>query len=203
MEPTAEKIKEEAKKVENLRLGSSINLVPRLTEAEIKVESSKIKINTSAAIALFVLFALSLLIVGANIVTKLDLNAKRKQLFNLEGEIRLKENVLSSNDEILRRVTLFEKIEETTYSSKDAVLYWQEISKGLAKITEISLSKGLNFEVTGTATTLTDVSKLWYILGNDEKIVNINLKSVTKSQAKVNFKFEGLLNFDEFVKENG
>lgn len=188
-------------KFENLSLGGkSINLAPKLTRAEAKVEGKKIQINTSAAIALLVLVLFSIVVVGVNIFSKLGLNIEKSKQFALEEKIKQRNSLLLSNEEIIRRVNLYKKIETTTFSSKDVVIYWQDISSGLATIDSIELSEGLNFKSTGTAKTLTDVSKLWYLLGNDRRVETVNLKSVAKDSSLARFTFEGKLNLNEFTK---
>lgn len=197
------KEKAKQKMAENLIAGKSINLIPPLTEHEAHIEKRKVSVNTNAAFALLFFFVLSLSIVGFNLFSKLDLNQRKEELYALEQSIRAREEVISSNDEILRRVKLYNSIEQSTYSSKDVINYWQGVSKGIATINQIDLTQGMTFEVTGTAKTLTDVSKLWYLLGNDAKVETLDLRSVAKDKTLVRFEFEGKLNFNEFAKNAG
>src|SRR5688572_29208171 len=101
----------------------SINLIPPLTHEETKVIESKGKINVGAAVSLFILFLLTLVIVGFNIFAKLDLNMKKDNLYKLETNLSLRDSLISSNEEILRRVNLYKKIEASTVSTKDIVVY--------------------------------------------------------------------------------
>jgi hypothetical protein len=191
---------EKKKIAENLIGGKALNLIPPMTEREEKVEVRKSSLNMSAALALLFLFVLSIGIVGFNLFSKLDLNNRKEELFDLESDIRSKSEILSSNDEIIRRVKLFRSVEETTYYSRDVIAYWEETSQGLGTITQITLSEGMNFQVSGTSRNLTDVSKLWYTLGNDSGIDSINLRNVNKTEDFVRFNFEGRLNFSEFAR---
>lgn len=197
-----EKIKQE--KRNNLVRGlKSINLIPPLTEEQVVVEKSKIKLNVGASISLLFFFILTLGIVGFNIFAKQELNNKKNQLFKIENELNLRESVLSSNDEILKRLNLYQKIEAGTYSVKDIVLYLESISKGLGTIDTVEITEGKTFLIAGTGLNLTEVSKLWYVFGNDKYIESVNLKSVSKDTAKARFTFEGVFNLEQFKKENG
>ncbi|MCC7290065.1 hypothetical protein IT417_02340 [bacterium] len=194
----------ETKKVNapNLIRGSkSINLIPPLTQEEIVVETSKVKLNVGAAVSLFILISFSLLIVGFNIFAKIDLNRQKDLLFQAENDLSLRENLLTSNDEILRRINLYTKIATSTYSSRDIITYLQSLSSGLASIDSFELTEGSSFDITGSANNLTDVSKLWYVLGNDRFIESVNLKTVVKDIGGARFNFEGKLNVEEFKKE--
>lgn len=197
------KEKVQKKIAENIVGGKSLNLIPPKTEHEQKVEVRKTSLNMNAALALLFLFLFSLGIVGFNLFSKLELNRSKEELFALEADVRSKSEVLSSNDEIIRRVKLFRSVEETTYYSKDVILYWEGVTSGLGEISQINLTEGMNFEVIGTSDNLTDVSKLWYALGNDSSIDSINLKSVNKDEDFVRFNFEGRLNFTEFARNAG
>lgn len=185
---------------ENLVGGKAINLIPPKTDAEVKVETRKVSLNMNAALALLFLFLLSVGIVGFNLVSKLDLNRRTEELQAVEQEIRARGDIITSNDEILRRVKLYTSIEQTTYSSDDVLRYWESVSEGLGVITEINLSQGMNFEVAGTSKTLEDVSKLWYLLGNDEKIETLDLRNVAKDDTFVRFNFEGKLDYEQFER---
>ncbi len=192
--------KEKKKIAENISTGVSINLIPPKTEVEVKIETRKVSLNMSAALALLFLFILSISIIGFNLVSKLELNNKKKELQAMEQSIRARGEIISSNDEILRRVKLYNSIEQTTYSTKEVIEYWESVSSGLGTISEVNLTQGMNFEVSGVSSSLKDVSKLWYLLGNDAKIESLDLKNVVKDGTSVRFNFEGRLNFKEFSK---
>ncbi len=77
--------------------------------------------------------------VGFNIFAKQELNSKKNQLYKIESELNLRDSLLSSNDEILKRINLYQKIEAETYSVKDIVLYLESISKGLGTIDTVEI----------------------------------------------------------------
>jgi hypothetical protein len=183
------------------RSEGGINLIPPLTEEEKKTETSKFRLNLSAAYTVLFLVVLSILVLGFNGISKMALNAEKEQLFELEKRSNLRSDLLSYNDEILRRVNLYNNIEESTFSSKEIVEYWQSISQGFAVITNVELTKGLGFTVTGTASSLTNVSRLWFLLANDSHVASVTLKTVVKDGATARFTFEGELNLTEFAQQ--
>lgn len=196
-----EKKTKSEKKINLVRGLKSINLIPPLTEEEAVVEKSKIKLNVGASISLLVLFLVTLSIVGYNIFAKQLLNNRKDVLFALESEVKEKSSILSANDEILRRVSLYQKIQANTYSVKDIVTYIQNLSLGLGNINSIEVVEGKYFEIVGSSSNLTEVSKLWYVLGNDRLIESINLKTVAKDSNSARFTFEGELKLEQFKKE--
>jgi hypothetical protein len=181
----------------------SINLIPPLTEEQVVVEKSKIKLNVGASISLLFFFVFTLGIVGFNIFAKQELNSKKNQLYKIESELNLRDSLLSSNDEILKRINLYQKIEAETYSVKDIVLYLESISKGLGTIDTVEITEGKAFLIAGSGANLTEVSKLWYVFGNDAYIESVNLKTVSKDSTKARFTFEGVFNLESFEKKNG
>lgn len=187
---------------ENLAKGSkTINLIPTMTKEEVLVVETKSKLNVGAAISLFILILLTLGIVGFNIFSKISLNNKKTLLNNTETELKLRDNLISSNDEILRRISLFKKVEATTYSSKEIIQYFQTISNGVAVIDNYEITNGTMFEISGSSADLKEVSKFWYLLGNDKYIESVNLKTVIKDVGSARFTFEGTLKLDEFKKK--
>lgn len=188
---------------ENFKRGSkSINLIPSLTRAETAVVATKSKLNISAAISLLIFVFFTLLIVGFNIFAKMNLNRTKNILFKAESDLRIKENIINSNDEIVRRVLLFQDVEKKTYSTKSIIVYLQNLSKGFGTLNSFELVGGTDFRLSGTSPNLTDVSKFWYVLGNDKYIKNVNLKNVTKGSNVVLFTFEGVLNITSLIEQN-
>ncbi len=186
------------KKFKNMRSGGGINLIPELSEQEVRVEGRKISLNLGSAFALLVLVIFSIAVVGYNVISKMSLNTKREQLFALEESSRARSDLIGYNDEILKRVSLYRDIEQSSFSTKNILDYFNAVSNNLGSINVIEFDSGLQFTLNGTASTLTDASKLWHLLANDDQISTVTLKSVIKDGAVVRFVFEGILNFDSF-----
>ena len=194
------KPKQKKKIANNLVQGNAINLLPPLTETEKVIESTKSSININAALGIMVLVIFSIAVVGANFFFKVSLNNQKSVLYSKEQNLNFKTDIRASNNELLKKVKLYQDIAGTTISSKTIVNYWNEISKNFSTIDYIEITRGLTFSVAGRANSLDAASKLWYILANDARIQTVNLKTIVKDTTGVRFTFEGNLNFDEFVK---
>lgn len=190
--------KKKKKRRYNLTSGIGINLIPPQTDEELQVEQTKGKLNISAAVGILVIVIVSLAIVGFNILSKLNLNTQKDSLAVLEQKLNGRASVIDSNNEMLARIDLYEEIKESTYSNKDVLEYWNAVVADYGDFSSVELTNSLGFAVKGTGNSLTDVSKLWYLLGNDNRIETVNLKSVSKDESFVSFSFEGRLNFDKF-----
>jgi len=193
--------KKDGKGFENLVRGTGINLIPKKTEEEVVIETRKTSINLNSAFILMFLVIFSILVVGFNVVSKIQLNGAKAELNTLEKNLSGRSDLLNSNDEIVRRVKLYEDIKEATYSTEQIIEYWNEVSKGLAVIESIKLAQGLNFIVTGESDSLSSASKLWYLLATDDRVLVVNLKNIAKDGGKARFTYEGQLDFLKFAQE--
>src|SRR5690606_5622931 len=131
-EKKSEKKEKKTKKKKNINLSrgdGGINLIPPLTESEVRTENRKFTINLSAAYTLLFLVVLSILVVGFNAYQRLSLNAEKEKLFEVERQVNLRTDLMGYNDEIVRRIKLYQSIEETSYSTKEVVDYWERISE--------------------------------------------------------------------------
>lgn len=178
--------------------GLGINLIPPKTDEEIRVDSTKGRVNISAALAILVLIIVSIAVVGFNIFSKFSLNSQKEVLAEMDQKLKGRSSLIDSNNEMLARIDLYEEIKESTYSNKDVLDYWSVVVSDYGSYDSIELTNALGFTVKGTTASLTDASMLWYLLGNDDRIETVNLKSVAKDESTVRFNFEGKLNFDKF-----
>jgi hypothetical protein len=180
---------------------TGINLIPTMSKEEIKDEDKKKKINTSALISLSVLFSVSILVIGFNIISKIQLNSEKDKLYAHETRMEAYSQVIIDNNEILHRVSLYRDIQDGRFSTKEVIDYLNKIAEksGSSVLTEFAFSGGTNFRFTGEALDLEDVAKLWYLLSNDSKMKDIELKNVTKGEMDVRFEFSGVLVKEEFV----
>ena len=178
-----------------------INLIPILSKEEVQTEEKKKKINMSAIVSLIILFVISILIVGLNIVFKFQLNAEKEKLIKSEAQVEGLSQKIIGNNEILDRIYLYNDIEKGRYSAKAVLEYINGItSKTNCTLTAFAFT-GLNgIEFTGKAQSLEDVAKLWYLLGNDSRIEKISLRAVGKSSQDVTFSFYGSFVLDNFLK---
>ena len=172
-----------------------------MSKEEIKDEEKKKKVNTSALISLSILFSVSILVVGFNILSKLQLNAEKDRLYEAEKRMEAYNQLIIDNNEIIERVFLYKDIQEGKFSTKAVIDYVQSIAKksGSSTLTDFSFAGDVGFTFSGEALDLEDVAKLWYLLTNDARMENINLKSVSKGEDGIRFSFTGDLKINEFV----
>ena len=180
---------------------TGINLIPTMSTEEIKEDEKKKKMNKSALVSLSILFSVSIIVVGFNILSKIQLNAERERLNEHERRVSAYSQLVVDNTEILERVMLYKDIEEGKFSTKSVIDYVQSIAvkSGSSKLSEFSFSGSNAFAFSGESTDLEDVAKLWYLLTNDSKIGNINLKSISKGEDGVRYSFVGELKLDQFT----
>lgn len=179
---------------------SNINLIPTMTDEEIRAEDTKSKVKLSSLISLMALFAISILVVGFNIISRIQLNAQRESLAEQERTIQNYSHLISGNTEILERVYLYEDIQEDRYSVSMVVEYLENVTSrsGSSVINDMVFSTTESFEFSGESNGLEDVAKLWYLLTNDEKILNVELRSFSGRGQTARFSFRGRLDLDEF-----
>ncbi len=183
---------------------SGINLIPTMSKEEIVTEERKKKINSSSLISLSILFSVSIIVVGFNIISKIQLNSEKEKLYAFEKKMSQYDQFIIENNEIMRRVSLYKDIQEGRFSSKAVIDYIQSIAtkSGSSKLSEFSFSGGRAFSFTGESQDLEDVAKLWYLLTNDSRIEGITLKSISKGDDSTRFSFTGDLKLEYFVNSN-
>lgn len=185
--------------IPNLHIGEGINLVPTLTRDEITVEQRKTGVNYASAIGILVIAIVSAVIVGFNFFTRAQLDSKKDAVQVLEQDVRNKGDVLAANSAIVERFDLYADVQQSTFSPKDVLNYWLDLSNEFGEINRIELTGGLTFTISGDAETLPDVARLWHLLSIDEKVETITLESVSKTGTQVSYRFEGKLDFDYFI----
>ncbi len=181
--------------------GSGINLIPTMSEEELDTEEKKKKINATSLISVSLLLSISILVIGFNIVSKIQLNAQQEKLNEQEREIQGYSQLISGNTEILERVFLYEDIQGGRFSTKLVIDHFRnQVSKsGASSLEDFSFPGTKSFEFSGRGQNLEDVSKLWYLLINDKKVETVELKSVSKSLEGAIFSFNGTLVIEEFM----
>ncbi len=180
--------------------GAGINLIPTMSEQEVVVAERKKKVNVSSLVSLSLLFSISILVIGFNIVSRIQLNAQKDKLNEQERRIQGYSQIISGNTEILERVFLYKDIQEENYSRKSVVQYLETIASksGSNVLSDFTFSGGESFEFSGEGQSYEDVAKLWYLLTNDVKVQDIELKSFSRSQQTARFTFAGNVKVEEF-----
>jgi hypothetical protein len=181
--------------------GAGINLIPTMSEEEIKTADRKKKINLSSLISLSLLFSISILVIGFNIISRIQLNAQKSKINEQERTIQGYSQLISGNTEILERIFLYEDIQKDRFSTKLVFDYFQDIvsKTGRSSLNDFSFPGTHSFDFSGEAQNLEDVAKLWYLLSNDPNITKLELKTVSKSKEGARFAFTGSLNTEKFT----
>lgn len=184
-----------------LRTGEGVNLIPKKSKQEVKKEKSKFTFSLSTMISLTLLVVLSLGVVFFNISSKRQLRLAKEDLHDKEIYLQSYTDKYLSNEELLERIDLYREVQKGYFSPREVVEYVTNIveREGGIRVNGFNLSDDLEFEISGNGLELESVAKLWYLLGIDENIVNINLSSVGKSEEGVRFSFEGILETDKFI----
>jgi hypothetical protein len=180
--------------------GSGINLIPTMSEEEVEKDERKKKVNLASLISLSLLFSVSILVIGFNIISRIQLNNQKEKLNTQEREIQEYSQLTTGNTEILERIFLYEDIQEGKFSTKLVIDHFRNLvsKSGGSTLNNFSFPGTKAFEFSGRAQSLEDVSKLWYLLLNDEKIESVELKSASRSTEGANFSFSGVLEVEEF-----
>lgn len=182
-------------------VSEGMNLIPKKTVAEVKVEKKKSTFNLGSVLALIALVTVTLGIVGFNIVSKVQLNNKKSELYSYEKVLGEKIDIISANNSIVDRVVMYQKVEDGRFSHKEVVQFLEGVlnKAGNLSINSLEISDGLSIEFSGTAPSFEEVSKLWYLLGVNDKVETVNLDSVGKGENDARFSFTAQLNSKEFI----
>ena len=180
-----------------------LNLMPSMSEEEKVVEKTKSTVSIGSAVSLIILVAVILLVVGFNIISRQILNAKKDNLYTIENRINQQSDKILANEEIVDRAVLYTNIKRGAFSHKDIIEFLNRVGTkaGDIQMRSVMISEKLDFTYTGYTSSLEQVSKLWYILGSDENIDNINLQAVGKGDNRVTFTFEGTLSGKNFFNQ--
>lgn len=180
---------------------AGINLIPNLSKEEVVHETKKKKLNMGAVISLMILVFVSILIVGFNIISKIQLNSEKEKLYNYEQRLGSVSYKITGNNEIRERISLYKDIQKDAFSPRTVIEYINSIAakSGTISVSSFEFGSQLTFDLDGDAYTLEEVSKFWYLLSNDSKVESITLRSIGKTENGVRFSFQGKLVFTDFT----
>ncbi len=187
--------------------GDSINLMPKLTQEEAQIVETKQSVDLRAVIFLLFVAILSIgFVIYTNHVNS-ELEEEERKLENLERQLEAEARMIHDNNQILNRYELFEYIKENFFSSKEVLVFWEEISGDLGEINSIELGDDLEYEISGTSESLLNVAKFWHLLSLDIRVTEVHLESLSvpvdedKEEDEARFSFSGTLDIDHFDQE--
>lgn len=180
---------------------TGINLIPNLSEEEVVKETKKKTLNMGAVISLMALVVISILIVGFNIISKIQLNSEKEKLYNYEQRLGAVSYKITGNNEISERISLYKDIQKDAFSPRNVIEYINSIAakSGSIELNAFDFGGQLTFDLDGEAYSYEEVSKFWYLLSNDSKVESVTLKSVGQTVGGVRFTFQGKLVFTDFI----
>lgn len=184
--------------------GEGFNLIAPQLEKKEKETQEKFRLDIRVVLFVFFIVLTSLGVVGYNWYISMALDTKKVELEALKEDLEDYRYTFEANNQVLERYVLYNRVQEGFISSKEVLTFWQEVSENLAEIRKIELSQGINFEVSGRADSLRDVTKLWHFLSIDDRVKTVTLEGVSipvqdaDDTAKLNFSFKGVLNLEYF-----
>ncbi len=182
---------------------TGINLIPTMSEVEIATEDRKKRVNLGSLISLSLLFSVTILVTGFNIISRMQLDSQKKRLQEVEKRVMENSYITLGNTEILERIFLFKDIQEGRISTRILIEELRSVANtsGNNVINTFAFPGGEAFEISGDASSLEDVAKFWYLMDNHEKFEDVKLRSFSGTGDKASYSFTGRLNLDEFTKE--
>lgn len=177
-----------------------VNLIPSRTKEEEVQVKKKTTLSIGSLLAIIILALVSIGIVGFNIITKNQLSDKKKELTNIENIVNQKADKIVANNVILDRINLYKDVKANSFSHKKVITFLREMAGKIQGITydSIEISEDLSFKISGDAPNLEQLSRMWYLLGVNENIETIKLKSFSKTETGATFSFDGKLVLDNF-----
>jgi hypothetical protein len=182
---------------------TGINLIPTMSEVEIKTEDKKKRVNLGSLVSLSLLFSVTILATGFNIISRMQLDSQKRRLKEVEKRVMEYSYISSGNTEILERIFLFKDIQEGRISTRILIEELRGVANtsGNNVINTFAFPGGETFEISGNSSSLEDVAKFWYLMDNHEKFENVQLRSFSGTGDNASYSFTGRLNLEEFVQE--
>ncbi len=182
---------------------TGINLIPTMSEVEIKTEDKKKRVNLGSLVSLSLLFSVTILATGFNIISRMQLDSQKRRLKEVEKRVMEYSYISSGNTEILERIFLFKDIQEGRISTRILIEELRSVANtsGNNVINTFAFPGGEAFEISGDSASLEDVAKFWYLMDNHEKFEDVQLRSFSGTGDKASYSFTGRLNLEEFAQE--
>jgi hypothetical protein len=180
----------------------SINLIPGPTEEEIVVEETKTKRSISGFLFIALVVFLAVVVLGFNLWTKIRLNNAQQDLAETENEISLKQLEELQQKNLNNKLDAFKAVKDQDFNSDRVLEYLLEVTDGLSDVKTLYLDNTMKFEIRGTATSYTNVARLWHDMSREEDYFeSISLDRVSRSadSGSVQFVFSGFMIRDQVV----
>ncbi len=181
----------------------AINLIPQKTKEEVKDEVKKSKINVSGVLFVLLVVSVSLIVLGLNLYARLDYNSKNQKLANSKSDIIALQSTEKMQKTLNRKLSTYEAVKEGDFSADRVLRYLLDVSSDLSNVNSLYVDEGLNFQMEGTASSYSNVARLWHDMSRDKDYFStVNLQYARKqtdtespeSEGSVIFAFSGKIN---------
>lgn len=183
--------------------GIAIDLLPEMSEKQVKHIQKKGKTNVFAVMLVFSVAAITVGILLLNLLTKADVNKKKQLIAEENAKIVSLQYIELKQRTFMTKVQAYEAVREFDFSSDVVLEYLLETASGLSNVRSISLDENLTFSFSGTTDSYINVARLWHDMANQQDYFStISLDGVSKNENEdgtvvVSFSFSGSM-----IKEN-
>lgn len=186
--------------------GASVDLMSKLSEKETKVVEKKHSIDFRSVIFVLFVAILGLIFVFYTNYIQRVFEREEAKLESLENQLEAETNLININNKVLDRYDLYNYVQDNFFSSKEVLVFWQEVSEDLCEITSIEISRereDLEYEIRGVSESLLNVAKFWHFISIDSRVSEVHLESMSlpdldDEESDVVFNFSGKLNIEYF-----
>ncbi len=187
--------KDDAQSIEEVFLADndeSINLVPILSKSEIVQEKKKVKLNIGSILSIIIFLTITIVIVLFSTISKIQVQNAQEELNKQEAEVKQFSSVILSNEEILKRIYLYQDISSNQYSARKIFEYFTKIASNLDGVEldkfNFQSVKSVSFE--GRCPSFEHLAKFWYLLSEDDVVDRVSLEQFNKAGSVIRFVFK-------------
>ena len=187
--------KDDAQSIEEVFLADndeSINLVPILSKSEIVQEKKKVKLNIGSILSIIIFLTITIVIVLFSTISKIQVQNAQEELNKQEAEVKQFSSVILSNEEILKRIYLYQDISSNQYSARKIFEYFTKIASNLDGVEldkfNFQSVKSVSFE--GRCPSFEHLAKFWYLLSEDDVVDTVSLEQFNKAGSVIRFVFK-------------
>lgn len=181
----------------------AIDLLPEVTEVEVKEVKTKGKVNLFGVLAVLIVIVITVVILGGNLLFRLSYNNKNQVLADTKAQVEDYQYIEIEQRTLNNKISTFNAINEYDFSPDTVLTYLRDISQGLTITESFYLNDTMNFELRGKADSYVNVARLWHEMSvQQEYFQYVNLEYVRKDSDSdenedVMFSFSGRM-----IKEN-
>ncbi len=189
--------------------GANIDLMPVLSKGDLEVIEKKNSFDFRVVIFIFVVALISISFSLYNLYLTNTLENEKKKLNNLESQLLKETDLIRDNDFLTMRYDFYNHILETSVSSKDILVFWQEVCGDLCEIESIEITgekDSIMYEIEGWSDSLIKICKFWHFLSLDSRVSLVSLEDFSiptkdDEDTELKFSFEGTLRGSYFSKK--